>query len=225
VASAKVQRYRAGQRPEAFGDAVEQHAALFAREAAAAPVKRTPVEAAVVVQKADPRLARLARTNLAEAREEGAQRHRCAMARPELVAPPPPAHASVNWWRGRAPSVAATGWHREASDSQTRARCADSPPLVHRREVRAAEVLTREAASDEEAATAVDARQSDAAEAPGDGVEGVDAERQRRRERALERQREEATAAAAAKAARQESSSEEESVRAAAPAAVAAHAR
>lgn len=80
VSLAKVQRYWAGR----VVGAVEQDdaepgpasTALFASSRQEAQnVDRTPVAAAVIVKKADPRLARLAKTNIDEARGEGRQRH------------------------------------------------------------------------------------------------------------------------------------------------------
>ena len=81
VALAKVGRYWAGKRApgaEFETDAAAQgHEEAFGIKQSGSDVQRTPVEAAIIVKKADPRLARLAKTDVAEARGEGRQRHRC----------------------------------------------------------------------------------------------------------------------------------------------------
>lgn len=77
VSFAKVQRYWAGKRIDAdkAADKEERTSSLFvARDVG---VQRTPVAPAVVVKKADPRLARLSRSDVTEARDERRQRHRC----------------------------------------------------------------------------------------------------------------------------------------------------
>ena len=88
VSLAKVPRYWAGKRTDgAELDSVKDEpgpsqpgkASIFSNQRDDSDVKRTPVEAAVIVKKADPRLARLAKTDVSEARGEGRQRHRCGM--------------------------------------------------------------------------------------------------------------------------------------------------
>lgn len=76
VSFAKVQRYWAGKRIDAdvAVNKEEPTSSFFA--ARDVGVQRTPVAPAVVVKKADPRLARLSRTDVAEARDETRQRHR-----------------------------------------------------------------------------------------------------------------------------------------------------
>ena len=83
VQLAKVARYWAGKR---VGDVSTEDAEpgpsgndLFASRQEDPNTKRTPIEAAVIVKKADPRLARLAKTSVEEARGEGRQRHACAL--------------------------------------------------------------------------------------------------------------------------------------------------
>lgn len=80
VVSAKVQRYWAGKRIDgdaAISGAEEPSKTMFtskSKEPANPGVNRTPVAPTVIVKKADPRLARLAR---ADATESGAvRRHR-----------------------------------------------------------------------------------------------------------------------------------------------------
>lgn len=79
VVSAKVQRYWAGKRIE--GDAAisgeEAPTQMFtskSKEPKGTGVNRTPVAPAVIVKKADPRLERLARTDVAQA--GSGRRHR-----------------------------------------------------------------------------------------------------------------------------------------------------
>lgn len=74
VATTKVSRYWAGKRPDAADD-VPEHAGAGVFGAPEA-VQRTPMAPAVVVKKADPRLARLAKTDISEARNDAARRHR-----------------------------------------------------------------------------------------------------------------------------------------------------
>eukprot|EP00892_Ulva_mutabilis_P000568 jgi/Ulvmu1/10511/UM064_0049.1 len=90
VSFAKVQRYWAGKRVD--GDTLpvreEPASSLFvARETTYTEkqVQRTPVAPAVVIKKADPRLARLARTDVVQARGEGVQRHRRHIAEAQVV--------------------------------------------------------------------------------------------------------------------------------------------
>jgi hypothetical protein len=85
VSLAKVPRYWAGKRSEGAELKQEEDAAaatstsaLFSSQREDADVKRTPVAAAVIVKHADPRLARLAKTDVEDARGEGRQRHRWA---------------------------------------------------------------------------------------------------------------------------------------------------
>ena len=84
VSMAKVPRYWAGKRVEgadliAAEEPGPASGKLFSSAEASNDVaKRTPVAAAVIVKKADPRLARLAKADVAEARGEGRQRHRCS---------------------------------------------------------------------------------------------------------------------------------------------------
>ena len=76
VAFAKVQRYWAGKRVDTDAVPVKDEPSPSLFTSRDSGVQRTPVAPAVVVKKADPRLARLARTDVAEARDEGRQRHR-----------------------------------------------------------------------------------------------------------------------------------------------------
>jgi hypothetical protein len=77
---AKVQRYWPGKRvigaEREDGDTVPASTAMFSSRPEDTDVKRTPIVAAVIVKKEDPRLSRLAKTDLEEARGEGRQRHR-----------------------------------------------------------------------------------------------------------------------------------------------------
>lgn len=75
VTLSKVSRYWAGKRPDGLDGAQDEQAGPSLFTGTEAGVKRTPVAAAVIVKKSDPRLARLANTDVGEAREEG--RHRC----------------------------------------------------------------------------------------------------------------------------------------------------
>ena len=88
VTLSKVHRYRAGHRTQGADYEGEEEAApstasasLFSSKHDKDDVRRTPVAAEVIVKKADPRLARLAKTDVDEARGEGRQRHRCAVVR------------------------------------------------------------------------------------------------------------------------------------------------
>jgi hypothetical protein len=60
---------------------------LFASRTNDEDVKRTPIAAAVIVKKADPRLARLAKADVKEARGEGRLRHRRGAAYPLFKLP------------------------------------------------------------------------------------------------------------------------------------------
>lgn len=77
---AKVQRYWPGKRvigaEREEGDTAPASTAMFTARPENTDVKRTPVAAAVIVKKADPRLSRLAKTDVTEARGVGRQRHR-----------------------------------------------------------------------------------------------------------------------------------------------------
>lgn len=77
VSFAKVQRYWAGKRVDTDAAPVKDGPAFSLFAARDGGVQRTSIAPAVVVKKADPRLARLARTDVAEARNERRQRHRC----------------------------------------------------------------------------------------------------------------------------------------------------
>lgn len=74
VTLSKVSRYWAGKRPDGLDGAQDEQAGPSLFTGTEAGVKRTPVAAAVIVKMSDPRLARLANTDVGEAREG---RHRC----------------------------------------------------------------------------------------------------------------------------------------------------
>jgi hypothetical protein len=82
VVSAKVERYWAGKRvggDDEINQAEEASTQLFvskSKEPQEKSVNRTPVAPAVIVKKADDRLARLARTDVTEARAARRHRHR-----------------------------------------------------------------------------------------------------------------------------------------------------
>jgi hypothetical protein len=81
VSLAKVSRYWAGKPLDGTDlpgeEPVLAGTKLFSRRTNDEEVKRTPIAAAVIVKKADARLARLAKADVEEARGEGRQRHRC----------------------------------------------------------------------------------------------------------------------------------------------------